>query len=79
MATTKKTATKTKETAGKTPAVAQGGTREPAKVPPVYHTDPELIRRLDRIVELLEGTLKVDRKGLSLDSPVWNRMLDPDR
>lgn len=79
MATTKKTATKSKETAGKTPAVAQGGPQEPAKVSPVYHTDPEIIKRLDRIVELLEGTLKVDKKGLSLDSPVWDRMLDPDR
>lgn len=79
MATTKKTATKTKEAPGNTPGIAQGGPQEPAKVPPVYHTDPELIRRLDRIVELLEGTLKVDRKGLSLDSPFWNKMLDPDR
>lgn len=76
---TKKTATKTREAPGKTPGIAQGGTQEPAKVSPVYHTDPEIIKRLDRIVELLEGTLKVDRKGLSLDSPVWNRMLDPDR
>lgn len=79
MATTKKTAAKSKEAPGKTPGIAQGGTQEPAKVSPVYHTDPEIIKRLDRIVELLEGTLKVDRKGLSLDSPVWNRMLDPDR
>jgi hypothetical protein len=79
MATTKKTATKTKEVPGKTPGIAQGGPQEPAKVSPVYHTDPELIRRLDRIVELLEGTLSVDRKGLKLDSPFWNKMLDPDR
>ena len=79
MATTKKTATKTREAPGKTPGIAQGGPREPAEVSTVYHTDPELIKRLDRIVELLEGTLEVDRKGLKLDSPWWNRMLDPDR
>ena len=79
MATTKKTATKTKEAPGKTPGIAQEGPQEPAKASPVYHTDPELIRRLDRIVELLEGTLKVDRKGLKLDSPWWNKMLDPDQ
>lgn len=59
--------------------IARKGTSEPVSVTPVYHTDPEIIRRLDRIVELLEGTLKVDRKGLSLDSPFWNKMLDPDR
>lgn len=79
MATTKKTATKSKEAPGKTPGIAQGGPQEPAKASTVYHTDPEIIKRLDRIVELLEGTLKVDKKGLSLDSPFWDRMLDPDR
>lgn len=40
--------------------------------------DP-LLTRLDRIIELLEGTLSVDKKGLKLDSPWWNKMLDPDR
>lgn len=59
--------------------IARKGTSEPVSEKQVPSTDPELLKRLDRIVELLEGTLKVDRKGLSLDSPIWDRMLDPER
>lgn len=39
--------------------------------------DP-LLTRLDRIIELLEGTLTVDRKGLKLDSPWWEKFLGKD-
>lgn len=74
---TKKTATKATKTSG--PAIAQEGAKEPVSVPPVYNTDPELIRRLDRIVELLEGTLKVDRRGLNLSGKFWDKVLDPDK
>lgn len=74
---TKKTTTKATKTS--VPAIAQEGAQEPVSVPPVYHTDPELIRRLDRIVELLEGTLTVDRKGLSLSGKFWDKILDPDK
>jgi hypothetical protein len=75
---TKKTATKTK-----TNAPAEG----PVPPRPVNDGDKPvstagqdaIVQRLDRIIELLEGTLSVDKKGLKLDSPWWNRMLDPDR
>ena len=73
MATTKKTSSKTK-----VPTIEQEGVKEPVSVSPAYHTDPELIKRLDRIVELLEGTLTVDKKGLSLSGKFWDRFLDPD-
>lgn len=32
--------------------------------------------KLDRIIELLEGTLMIKEKGLDLTSPWWNRFLD---
>lgn len=76
--TTKKTTT-TKATKTSVPAIEQEGAQEPVSVTPVYHTDPEVIRRLDRIVELLEGTLTVDRKGLNLSGKFWDRLLDPDK
>lgn len=75
--TTKKTTTKATKTS--VPAIEQEGAQETVSVSPVYHTDPEVIRRLDRIVELLEGTLTVDRKGLSLSGKFWDKILDPDK
>ena len=76
-------ATATKKTATKTKVPAEG----PVSPRPVHDGDKPvstagqdaIVQRLDRIIELLEGTLSVDKKGLSLDSPVWDRMLDPDR
>ena len=32
--------------------------------------------KLDRIIELLEGTLQIKQKGLDLTSPWWNKFLD---
>lgn len=32
--------------------------------------------KLDRIIELLEGTLYIKNKGLDLTSPWWNKFLD---
>ena len=76
MATTKKTPTKTKAPAeGKvSPRPVHDGDK-PDSIP----GQDAIVQRLDRIIELLEGTLSVDKKGLKLDSPFWNRMLDPDR
>lgn len=63
------------QTAQDTPAIARKGTSEPVSAPPVYHTDPELLKRLDRIVELLEGTVQVERRGIDFESPAWKRFL----
>jgi hypothetical protein len=76
MATTKKTATKSKATAeGQvSPRPVHDGDK------PVSTAGQDaIVQRLDRIIELLEGTLVVDKKGLKLDSPWWDKMLDPDK
>ena len=36
--------------------------------------DP-LLARLDRIIELLEGTVKVEKKGIDFDTPAWARFI----
>lgn len=61
---------------GQEPAVIVFGKDDPKPVLPEPN-DP-VIERLDRIIALLEGTLTVDRKGLKLDSPWWERFLGKD-
>lgn len=44
------------------------------EVPP---TIPVVVERLDRIIELLEGTLQVKSKGFDFKSnPLWEKMID---
>ena len=75
MATTKKTNSKTKVPAeGKVSPRSMHGGDKPGPIP---GQDP-VIERLDRIIALLEGTLTVDKKGLSLSGKFWDRFLDPD-
>lgn len=77
MSTPKKT-TKSSKTKG--PAEGKVSPRpvndgvEPASI---TGQDP-VLERLDRIIALLEGTLTVDKKGLSLSGKFWDRFLDPD-
>lgn len=61
---------------GQEPAVIVFGKDDPKPVLP-EPKDP-VIERLDRIIALLEGTLTVDKKGLSLSGKFWDRFLDPD-
>lgn len=77
------TATKKQKTATKTKVPAEGKVsprpvNDGDKPASITGQDP-VLQRLDRIIELLEGTLSVDKKGLKLDSPWWNKMLDPDK
>lgn len=75
MATTKKTSSKTKVPAeGKVSPRPVNGGDKPGSLP---GQDP-VIERLDRIIAILEGTLTVDKKGLSLSGKFWDRFLDPD-
>lgn len=45
-------------------------------------SDTALLMRIDdklgQIVELLQGTLRVEKRGLKLDSPWWDRFLSKD-
>lgn len=61
---------------GQEPEVIVFGKDDPKPVLP-EPKDP-VIERLDRIIALLEGTLTVDKKGLSLSGKFWDRFLDPD-
>ena len=52
--------------------LAKAGISE--EVPP---TIPVVVERLDRIIELLEGTLQVKSKGFDFKSnPLWEKMID---
>lgn len=43
----------------------------------VHPTIPVVVERLDRIIELLEGTLQVKSKGFDFKSnPLWEKMID---
>ena len=61
---------------GQEPAVIVFGKDDPKPVLP-EPKDP-VIERLDRIIELLEGTLTVDKKGLKLDTSWWEKFLGKD-
>lgn len=44
------------------------------EVPPTF---PVVVEKLDRIIELLEGTLQVKNKGFDFKSnPLWEKMID---
>ena len=55
--------------------IERKGASEPVSAPPVSYTDTELLKRLDRIIGLLEGALTVERKGIDFESPAWARFL----